>query len=137
MRKTRKLSNKRVISNEEWESVQKDATAARALLESSEYVFFREYLANAKQSIVDYFVHNKIKKVEEHFWSDAAKKIMKVLHITKEEQENELSGQYQFIEQLMSDLQFVAYTRPEEYKRAEKTGEITLEVNEKNESGTA
>jgi hypothetical protein len=135
MRKPKRQFEKYNVSAEEWEIVSKEAEAAKSILESSQYKFFREYLGEAKQSIVEYFVRNKIKKVEEHFWSDAIKKIMKVLHITKEEQENELSGQFKFIEQLESDLHFIAYTRPAEYRKAEEAGRIKLNL-QKDERGT-
>lgn len=135
MRKFRKTFEKPTVSGEEWQSVLEDAEAAKALLESPHYQFFREYLANAKQSIIDHFVKNKIKKVEEHFLSDAVNRITKVLHTSKEEQENELSGQYKLIEKFIADLEFIAYTRPEEYRKAEKAGRIKLDIH-KDERGT-
>ena len=47
---------------------------------------------------------------------------------TKAEQENELSGEYKFIDQMLSDLQAIA-RQEEEYRQAAEAGKITIEGN--------
>lgn len=117
---------KQVVSSEEWETVREDAAAAKELLEDPRFAFFRDYLANVQSSIVDKFVNNKLRPVQEHVKiSDV---LSRVLSTSKEEQEQELSGKYQLVDSLLADLRYIAGL-PEEYKKAEKEGKIEIEAS--------
>ena len=65
MRKRFPFPKKPTISAEEWEAIQEQAQAAKELLEEPRFAFLRDYLANAKASITDHFVNNRIKTVHE------------------------------------------------------------------------
>ena len=124
MRKRFPFQKKPTISAEEWETIQEQAQAAKELLEEPRFSFFRDYLANAKASIIDYFVNNRIKTVHERLKISNA--FTRVLTTTRAEQEQELSGRYKFIEELLADLKKTAGL-VEEYQRAQERGEIIIE----------
>lgn len=119
---------KPIVKASDWEKIQLEATASEELLTSDRFSFLRDYLETSKQSIIDHFVKNRIKSVDE---TVIAGNGSKTLHITRREQENELAGQYKFIEQLLADLhRFVAI--PKEHEAAQERGEVEIEgVSEK------
>ncbi len=124
MRKRFPFPKKPTISAEEWEAIQEQAQAAKELLEEPRFAFLRDYLANAKASITDHFVNNRIKTVHERLKISNA--LTRVLTTTRAEQEQELSGRYKFIEELLADLKKTAGL-VEEYQRAQERGEIIIE----------
>ena len=124
MRKRFPFQKKPTISAEEWETIQEQSQAAKELLEEPRFSFFRDYLANAKASIIDYFVNNRIKTVHERLKISNA--LTRILTTTRAEQEQELSGRYKFIEELLADLNKTAGL-VEEYQRAQERGEIMIE----------
>lgn len=115
---------KRPISAEEWARVREEAEAARELLEDPRFGFFRDYLQNVRSSITDLLVHNKIRPVQEHLRiSDV---LTKTFTTTRKEQEDELSGKYKLVEDLLADLRRIAEL-PKEYEEAQKAGKIEIE----------
>jgi hypothetical protein len=115
---------KRQISAEEWARVREEAEAARELLEDPRFGFFRDYLQNVQSSITDLFVHNKIRPVQEHLKiSDV---LTKTFTTTRKEQEDELSGKYKLVEDLLADLRRIVEL-PKEYEEAQKAGKIEIE----------
>jgi len=124
MRKRFPFPKKPTISAEEWENIQEQAQAAKELLEEPRFAFLRDYLANAKASITDHFVNNRIKTVHERIKISNA--LTRILTTTRAEQEQELSGRYKFIEELLADLNKTAGL-VEEYQRAQERGEIIIE----------
>ena len=86
---------KQTIPADDWEAIKANAETARELLDSPRFIFFRDYLSHAKTSIVDLFVRNKIRPVQEHLRiSDT---LTKTFTTTRQEQEDELSGKYAMI----------------------------------------
>ena len=114
---------KPTITPQEWEQIRQEAQAAQELLEDPRFAFFRQYLQNAQASIVDHFVRNRIKTVHEHL--KVSDVLTKVLITTRREQEQELSGRYQFIEALLEDLRRIA-SLPEEYRKAQEEGKLII-----------
>ena len=114
---------KQTVSAEDVEKVKADAESATRLLEAPEFEFFRLYLTNAQKSITEVFVQNRIKKVTESITDQTG--VTKTMETTKEEQLNELSGQYNFIETLLQDLRAYA-DLPKELEEAKKTGSIDV-----------
>lgn len=119
------------VDNQEWEQFKDDAEAAKELLEDPRFKFFRDYLDTAKQSIVDYFVKNRIRPVDQTVPLEQGGQ--KTLHTTKEEQLDELSGQYKFIEQMLGDLRAVV-NAPKEAETAAKKGMLELPTSEEEQS---
>lgn len=119
------LSKKPTISADDWERIREKSQAAKELLEEPRFSFVRDYLYTSQTSIIDHFVQNRIKPVVERF---KIGRIAKAFTTTREEQENELSGQYKFIDQFLADLRAIA-NQEEEYRQAVETGKITIEGN--------
>jgi hypothetical protein len=124
MRRRFPFLKKPTISPEEWEQIRSESEAAKELLEDPRFAFFREYLDNAQASITDHFINNRIKTVHERV--KVSDVLTKVLTTTRREQEQELSGRYQFIEELLADLEQTAGLF-EEYQKAQVEGKIVLE----------
>jgi hypothetical protein len=132
VRRKRLLPLKRpTISAQEWEKINTQAEAAKELLEEERFAFLRDYLNQAQASITDYFVNNRIKKVQEVV--SVTDSLKKILTTTRAEQEQELSGRYKFISELRNDLQRTA-SLPEDYLKAHEEGKISIEpLDEKDE----
>jgi len=64
--KSRLPFRKPIIKAEEWETIQEQSEAAKELLNAPRFSFFRDYLDQAKSSVVDLFVRNKIRPMQEH-----------------------------------------------------------------------
>jgi hypothetical protein len=124
MRKRFPFLKKPTISPEEWEQIRSESEAAKELLDDPRFAFLREYFDNAKASITDHFVNNRIKAVSERV--KVSDVLTKVLTTTRREQEQELSGRYKFIEELLADLEQTAGLF-EEYQKAQVEGKIVLE----------
>jgi hypothetical protein len=127
-RLSRILSRRKpTVPADEWERVKTDAEAADEILNSPRFQFFRDYLSNVKASVTDCFVTNKIRPVQEHIRiSDV---LTKTLSTSKAEQENELSGKYKLVEEIMADLARVA-SLPDEYRQAQQEGKVEIESDE-------
>jgi hypothetical protein len=126
MRKLPRLFKKQVITPEQWEEVRSQSEAAKEILEDPRFTFLRDYLANMQSSVVDHFVNNKIRHVQEHVkLSDS---LTRVLTTTKEEQEEELSGRYKLVDELLADLRHIA-NLADEYRKAQEEGKIVIEDN--------
>ena len=119
-----KLPRKPSITAQEWERIREESQAAKELLDDPRFSFLRDYLHNAQASIVDHFVRNRIKGVKEEI--KVSDSLTKTLTITRREQEYELSGQYKFIESLLSDLKQIA-AQEEEYRKAAEAKRVTIE----------
>lgn len=129
MRNLNRLLSRRkpTVPADEWESVKANAEAADEILNSPRFQFFRDYLANVKASVTDCFVTNKIRPVQEHIRiSDV---LTKTLSTSKAEQENELSGRYKLVEEIITDLTRTAKL-PEEYRQAQQEGKVEIESDE-------
>ncbi len=127
MRKRFPFLKKPTITPEEWEHIREESEAAKELLEAPRFAFLRDYLANAKASITDHFVNNRLKTVHERV--KISDTLTKVLTTTREEQEHELSGRYKFIEELLADLEQTAQMFAE-YQKAQEEGKIIIEQPE-------
>jgi hypothetical protein len=115
------------VNPKEWEQLKDDAEAAREILEDPKFQFFRDYLETAKKSIIDYFVQNRIRPVEDTVKTPKGGE--KTLITTKQEQLDELSGQYKFIENMVLDLQAVV-NAPKETSEAAARGAVELPTSE-------
>lgn len=100
----RKLPEKTIqtIPVEEWEKIVEESRGANKLLNGSEFLFFREYLKNAKDSIILLIATNSVKDVLDTV--DMGNGNTKTIKTTKEEQMNEIAGCIKFIDRLNSDL---------------------------------
>ena len=98
--------SKKVISKQEYESIENQATAAREILEDERFSFIREYLQSAIAYIEKTILENTVMEVREtHTITD---KIIKTFIQPKKVQTDELSGQYKFIKKFLADLEFYA-----------------------------
>lgn len=114
---------KTLVTAEDVATIKEEAEAARKLLELPEFQFFRDYLKNTQKSIIDLFVCNRIKGVRETTTDDNG--VTKEFETTKQEQLDELAGQYKFIETMFQDLRnFVDL--PNELEKAKKTGNVDV-----------
>lgn len=130
MRRRFPFLKKPTISPEEWERIRSESEAAKELLETPRFAFLRAYLDNAKASITDHFINNRVKTVHERLRiSDT---LTRVLTTTRHEQEQELSGRYKFIEELLADLEQTADLF-EKCQKAQEEGKITIEEKGENE----
>lgn len=120
----RQLIQKPKITVDEWDKIHSEAEAAQELLSGEQFQFFRDYLKRRQTSITEQFVKNKIKPVSKH--NTISETVKAVLHISKEEQENEMSGQYKLIDEIFADLQLFAM-QAQEAEEAEKAGRVELE----------
>lgn len=114
---------KQVVSAEDVAQIKDEAESAKRLLQGDEFQFFRDYLRNVQKSITDIVVQNRLKTVRESTTDDTG--VSREFETTKEEQLNELSGQYKLIETLFQDLTQIA-DLPEELERAKKTGKVDV-----------
>lgn len=103
MRKQR--FSKPTVSQKEYSDIVATAEASKLILYDPKFKFIREYLENAKKSIIDVFVNNRTKEVHETATMGNGQS-QKTFITTRAEQENELSGQYKFIERLIADLEY-------------------------------
>lgn len=120
---------KPTVSASEWEKIESDAQAAQELLSQPRFQFLRDYLANTQASITDIFVQNRLKDVTETVYTRdqaGAVTFKKTLKTTRKEQEYELSGQYQFISRLLSDLETTAKLA-DDYRKQADEGRIVIE----------
>jgi len=124
MRKRFPFAKKPTISAEEWEDIQEQAQAAKELLGEPRFAFLRDYLANAKASITDHLLSNRIKTVRERL--KISNVLTKALTTARAEHEQELSGRYKLIEELLADLKKTAGL-VQEYQKAQERGEIIIE----------
>lgn len=100
------LFKKPTITQEEFDKIKENSEAARELLKDKRFKFFRDYLHNSRQSIIEAIVNNNIKNVEEA--NVISETVTKVFKISKKEQIEELSGKYKFISGLLDDLTTIA-----------------------------
>jgi hypothetical protein len=126
-RKRFPFAKKPTISPEEWERIREESEAAQELLSDPRFLFLRQYLDSAKASITDHFVNNRIKAVSERI--KVSDTLTRVLTTTRAEQEQELSGRYKFIEELLADLEQTARLH-QEYQKAQAEGKIVIEEAE-------
>ncbi len=120
---------KPTVSASEWERIESDAQAAQELLSQPRFQFLRDYLANTQASITDIFVQNRLKGVTETIYTrdqNGAVTFKKTLKTTRREQEYELSGQYQFISRLLTDLETTAKLA-DDYRKQADEGRIVIE----------
>ena len=116
---------KKHISEKEYEDACEKARVASQLLSDPAFKFIRDYINNSLKSIEEIILGNRIREtIEEIKVSDNVTKQYKYL---KEEQLNELSGQYNWIKKFLADMQVIVDI-PEQYKKAEKEGSITIDV---------
>lgn len=112
-----------LVSSTDVAQIKEEAESARKLLESPDFLFFRDYLRAIQKSITELFVQNRIKAVHESTTDEQG--VTKQFDTTKEEQMNELSGQYKLIETIMQDLKNFA-DLPAELEKAKETGSIDV-----------
>lgn len=113
-----------VIKREELQQMESDSEAAKTLLTSEEFKFFRDYLVREKEAIVTDFVTNRIHKTVE-VKPQIGGGTVEITH-TKEEQSVELSGKFNFIFELLAYLENVK-NLPKDAFSAEEKGRVTIE----------
>lgn len=103
--------SKKVVSKQEYESIESQAYAARELLEDERFAFVRDYLKSATDYIEKTIIENTVMEVREtHSITD---KIIKTFVQPKKVQTDELSGQYKFIKKFLTDLKYYADLKDE------------------------
>lgn len=109
------------VSAEDVVQIKEEAEAAKRLLEAPEFQFFREYLRNTQKSIVDLFINNRIKLVRDSTTDDVG--VTREFETTKQEQLDEMSGQYKLIDAIFHDL--ISFSElPKELDKAKSTGSV-------------
>lgn len=98
--------SKKVVSKQEYELIENQATAARELLEDERFAFLRDYLKSALDYVEKTILENTVMEVREtHTITD---KIIKTFIQPKKVQVDELSGQYKFIKKFLADMEYYA-----------------------------
>lgn len=116
------------IKRTEMEQYEADAEKAKELLEAPEFKFFRDYLIQEKENIVNDFVNNRIHKtVEVRPQQNGG--ALEIEH-TKTEQMSELSGRFKFIFELIARLEQIRDI-PSQILKAEEEGKVTIEQKDK------
>lgn len=127
-KRLRSLRKKQVISAQEMHEIRLASEGARLLLEDERFTFFRNFLNGNKDSITKKFIEGSIKAVNEELTiSDTLKRIF---HITKKEQEDQLRGEYKFIEK---SFDYILETErfEEDVVKAFQEGKLVIEGEEK------
>lgn len=107
----RRFFNKPTISQENYDLVKEESEAAKELLESERFKFFREYFENAQSSIRDMILENRVNEVREIL--SVSKKLKRMFITPKKVQVDELVGQYKFIKTFLDDLLTTANMKSE------------------------
>lgn len=115
------------VNAEDVATIKEESESAKMLLESPEFQFFRDYLRTAQKSIMDLFVNNRIKKVKESHTDDVG--VTREYETTRQEQLDEASGQYKFIDTIFHDLAVFAEL-PKELEKARDTGKVEVTDSE-------
>jgi len=123
---------KQTVSQTEWDRIQLEAKVARELLLAPRNAFIRDFFTTAKQDVVDLFVQNRIKPVTLH--QKASDVLTRVLHISKPEQEDQLSGKYQLADAFLTMLQD-KIDLAAEMLAAQERGDVTIDGKAIKEEG--
>lgn len=123
---------KPLIKAEEWEKIEAEAEAARLILNDPKFAFFREYIDNHQQSILEVFAKQSIDDVylEDRSYTtqngqSIVNQIRRIFRPAKKEYSH-LSGEYKFAEGLMADIYRIA-TLDKEYEEQLQNGVIEIE----------
>jgi hypothetical protein len=111
-RRTRRSPfKKQTISQEEYDRISEQSSAAQELLDDERFSFWREYLRNKRDSIAQLILENSITEVKEVVtFSD---KLKRIFTTPKKVQVDELVGQYKLVGELLDDLQQTASLKEE------------------------
>ena len=106
---TKKYNNKRFIkkdflTQEEYDNISTQASAAEEILNGKKFEFFRSLLLAAKDYASTCILENTVKDVTEEV--TISENIKKRFFTPKKVQIDELSGQYKLIGKIFSDLQY-------------------------------
>jgi len=105
----KKYNNKRFIkkdflTQEEYDNISTQASAAEEILNGKKFEFFRSLLLAAKDYASTCILENTVKDVTEEV--TISENIKKRFFTPKKVQIDELSGQYKLINKIFSDLQY-------------------------------
>ena len=105
----KKYNNKRFIkkdflTQEEYDNISTQASAAEEILNGKKFEFFRSLLLAAKDYASTCILENTVKDVTEEV--TISENIKKRFFTPKKVQIDELSGQYKLIDKIFSDLQY-------------------------------
>ena len=105
----KKYNNKRFIkkdflTQEEYDNISTQASAAEEILNGKKFEFFRSLLLGAKNYASTCILENTVKDVTEEV--TISENIKKRFFTPKKVQIDELSGQYKLIGKIFSDLQY-------------------------------
>lgn len=128
---TQKTPKKPSISGKDWEQLKSDADAASQILKGDQYLFLRDYLDRARNSVLQSFARQSIEDVTVEEVDISGNKIRKVFHPAKKEYTH-LAGQFKFIEQLLADLATIA-DLPQQALNDQKRGAVIIETTKEDE----
>ena len=121
------------IPSMEWDKIVTESQASHELLTASKFQFFRTYLENAKQSILLKIANNDVKDVVETI-TDPKTNYSKTFKTTKEEQLNEMAGEFKFITKLLSDLSTLSQQETE-YMKLQDKRRVVIELSKESNGG--
>ena len=106
---SKKYNNKRFVkkdflTQEEYDAIATQASAAEEILNGKKFEFFRSLLSAAKDYASTCILENTVKDVTEEV--TISENIKKRFFTPKKVQIDELSGQYKLINKIFSDLQY-------------------------------
>lgn len=127
-----------IIGVEDWERIVAESEGASELLNSPKFAFFREYLDNIKNSILRLIATNSVKEVVEYVHAPGGgvgqpSQIASTIKTTKEEQLNELAGQFKMVEKIIKDLTAFSIQKEEYEKKAEEKA-VIIAVSKEDET---
>jgi hypothetical protein len=94
------------VSKEEYRITEEQSRIATMLLESKEFQFIRDYLNTAKEYAKESILTNSIHDVTEEV--TISEKIRKLFFTSKQEQKDELVGQYKLVNKFFIDIRYYA-----------------------------
>lgn len=121
------------LTQEEFQKIEEQSRIAEMILNNPEFEFIRSYLYTAKESAEKTILHDTICDVTECVTiTDSTKK---EFLIPKQDQLKKLIGKYEFIEQLLADLQYFANMKVE-LNKAIDNKEVIIEGMENGKDKT-
>lgn len=112
------------ITQEEFQEVEDQSRSAHSLLKDPQFSFAQEYINNSLKSIEDSILNNTVHDVTERV--TITQSTQKDLFIPKEEQINELCGQYKWIKKFLADMEYFS-TMKENLDKAIEKGDVIVE----------
>lgn len=113
-----KKTPKPSMTSQEEEQIRMNAEAAKSILESAEYEFFRNFIRTEKEKIIEDAVNNRLKRTK--LIRDGQE-----IYYEKWEQEAEASGRFKLLFEIVNQLTWVM-GQPAEVEKAKAEGRLEI-----------